>query len=406
MTPEQLDTAIRDELRAEARRAPAAAPVKAQVLLATRSLPADDGQPRALRAWLVPMLAAAAVLLVMLGVTAGLKVLNSDGPGRTPPAGSSTPPTPHSTTPNHWWYQHVDEGALPHTPGLCPTRLTAGPLPPRLPSRQGPPELPTAQPITVPGEPEPLWLLPVTCNGATADGSYPLVIEVFRYRPDGPQLVQTLAYQQGDERSLMVVSIGVTGTGDLELTEKGYGPMDELCCRSLWFTQEFTWRKDLRRYDAGRQVAIPAPATLPSCTGAQLKVTQSPLSGPGDSRGVLLRYVNTGPKPCQLNGYPHAAIVDAAGRLLAEASPTSTLAGALGRRVSTSSGLEPGSGGDASWWAVIEWETVESDGAQCYPHARLQSTPPDTTATHSYGDQGRVCYLQVHPVVPGDPGIR
>lgn len=403
MTPEQLDTAIRDELRAEARRAPAAAPVKAQVLLATRSLPIEDGQPRALRAWLVPMLTAAAVLLVTLGVTAGLKVLNSDGPGRTPPAGSSAPPTPRSTTPNHWWYQHVDEDALPHTPGLCPTRLTAGPLPPRLPSRQGPPELPIAQPITVPGEPEPLWLLPVTCNGATADGSYPLVIEVFRYHPDGPQLVQTLAYQPGDERSLMVISIGVTGTGDLELTERGYGPMDQLCCRSLWFTQEFTWREDLRRYDAGRQVAIPAPATLPSCTDAQLKVTQSPLRGPGDSRGVLLRYVNTGPKPCELNGYPQAAVVDAAGRLLAEATQTPAPAGTLGRRVDldpTALPSEP-TGYAAWWWAVIEWESVESDGAQCYPHAHLQSTPPGTTATRSYGDQGRVCFLQVHPVMPG-----
>jgi hypothetical protein len=401
MTRDELDIAIREELHAEATRAPAAAPVKAQVLLATRSLALDDGQPRGLRAWLVPMLAAAAVLLVTLGVTAGPKLLRSDGPHRTPPAVSATP-APGLATSQHWWYQHVDTDALPHTPGLCPAGSTAGPLPPRLPWRLGDPEqqLPVAQAVSVPGEPEPLWLLPVTCNGRT-DGSYPLPIEVFRYRPDGPQLVQTLAYQPGDHRSFFVTSIGFTGTGDLVLAEKGYAPTDALCCRSLRLSQEYTWQQSSARYVAGRQEAEPESVILPSCTGAQLKVTQSRLRGPGDSRGVLLRYVNTGPKPCELNGYPHAAVVDAAGRLLADAIPTGTATGAVGRLADLGATSEP-SGYTASWWSVIEWEAVESDGAQCYPHARLESTPPGTTATRSYGDQGRVCYLRVHPVMPGD----
>jgi Protein of unknown function (DUF4232) len=408
MTPDELDTAIREELRAQARRAPAGAPVRAQVLEATRTLSLEE-QPRGLRAWLMPMLAAAAVLLVTLGVTAGPKLLRSDGPGRTPPAVSSTSaaPTPSasaapSAAPQHWWYQRIDDTALPHTPGLCPAGLTAGPLAPHLPSLSHDPELPVAQAISVPGEPEPLWLLPVTCNGRT-DGSHPIPIEVFRYRPNGPQLVQTLAYEPGDRRSILVTSIAVTDKGDLVLTEKGYAPSDALCCRSLRFTQDFTWNKDLRRYVAGHPMATPQPVTPPSCTAAQLTVTQSPLRGPGDSRGVLLRYANTGPKPCELNGYPRAAVVDAAGRLLAEASPTGTATGTLGRLVPMGSTSEP-SGYAASWWAVIEWETVESEGAQCYPHARLESTPPGTTATRSYGEQGRVCYLQVHPVVPGDPG--
>ena len=80
MTPDELDTAIRDELRTLARLAPPAGPVKAQVLLATRALP-PDGSPRGLRAWVVPMLAAAVVLLVTAGVLAGPKLLRSDGPG-------------------------------------------------------------------------------------------------------------------------------------------------------------------------------------------------------------------------------------------------------------------------------------------------------------------------------------
>jgi hypothetical protein len=411
MTPDELDTAIRDELRTQARRAPAGAPVRARVLEATRTLPLDEEQPRGLRAWLVPMLAAAVVLLVTLGVTAGPKLLHSDGPGRTPPAGTSPKPAPSaapsSITPQHWWYQHVDAGALPHTPGLCPQGLTAGPLPARLPWRPGQPdpELPVAQAVSVPGEPEPLWLLPVTCNGLT-DGSHPIPVEVFRYRPDGPQLVQTLAYQPGDQRSIIVNSIEVTSTpGELFLNQKGYAPTDPLCCRNLRFSQQYTWQQSRSRYVAGPEVVTPEPVTTPACTDAQLEVTQSPLSGPGDSRGILLRYVNTGPKPCELDGYPHAAVVDATGRLLAEANPTPTPTGTVGRLVDIGATSEP-SGPLGSWWAVIEWESVESDGAQCYPHARLESTPPGTTATRAYGDLGRVCYLQVHPVMPGDTGSK
>ncbi|MEO6501431.1 MAG: DUF4232 domain-containing protein [Jatrophihabitantaceae bacterium] len=431
MTPEELDTAIRDELTTQAWHAPPAAPVKAQVMLATRALTPDDGQPRGLRAWMVPMLAAAVALLVTLGVTAGPKLLSSHGPDRTPPAVSSTfpPPTPSanltspsasssaakspskprptpaasrtaattgsrsadlapdpaagSTAPQDW-YRGLHVAALPHTPGLCPDELTVGNV-----NGMGAPA------ISVPGEPAPLWLLPVTCNGMT-NASHPAPVEVFRYTPTGPQLVQTLAYEPGDHRSIMVTVINTQGS-NLVLAEKGYSPTDPLCCRSLRFSQDFTWSTAQSRFVAGPQVD-----TVPTCTGDQLTVTGSPLtSESGDARGLLLKYVNAGDEPCALTGYPGAAIVDAAGQPLADATRTPAgffggLAAGNAPRLVLFRGL-PGS-------AVIEWAAEQHGGAQCWAEATLVSTPPETTATQSYGAQPLVCDPQVHPVVSGETG--
>jgi hypothetical protein len=434
MTPEELDTAIREELRSQSRLAPPAPPVKAQVLLVTRGLPLDEGQPRGLRAWIVPMLAAAAVLLVTLGVTAGPKLLrsdSSDGSDRTPPAISSTSPAPTpsasptspsasgsatksaakpkpkptasptpagtgsrsaglapdpaaSSTPPQDWYRGLHVAALPHTPGLCPDELTVGNV-----NGMGAPA------ISVPGEPAPLWLLPVTCNGMT-NASHPAPVEVFRYTPTGPQLVQTLAYVPGDQRSIMVTVIDVEGS-NLVLAEKGYSPTDPLCCRSLRFSQDFTWSTAQSRFVAGPQVD-----TVPTCAGDQLTVTSSPLtSDSGDARGLLLKYANAGDQPCALTGYPGASIVDGAGQPLADAARTPAgffggLAAGDAPRLVLFRGL-PGS-------AVIEWTAAQQGGAQCWADATLLSTPPGTSTTQSFGVQPLVCGLQVHPVVAGDAG--
>lgn len=437
MRPDELDTAIRDELRTLARLAPPAGPVKAQVLLATRALPPDGLPPRGLRAWVVPMLAAAAVLLVTAGVTAGPRLLGSQGPDRTPPAvsgstsapastsatpsasstaaspsasASATPvgpaPAPHSsaaatrssaasraasgggapvpTVPQDW-YRGLDVATLPHTPGLCPDPLTVGVEA----------TLPAARPVSMPGEPAPLWLLPVSCLGLT-DASHPAPVEVFRYAPDGPRLVQTLAYQPGDKRSIMVTSIRVEA-GTLTFTEKGYSPSDALCCRSLRFSQIFSWQGADAHFIAGPQSDVLLP-----CAGDQLTVSGSALNGQsGDARGVLLRYANNGDEPCTLTGYPGAAIVDGTGRTLADAART--LGGPLG-------GLTSGDAsrvvlyGFSSGSAVIEWTAAQHGSSQCHSEAELLSTPPGTTATASYGVQALVCDLQVHPVVRGDTG--
>lgn len=436
MTPDELDTAIRDELKAQVRLAPAATPVKARVLLATRALTLEEGQPRGLRAWMVPMLAAAAVLLVTLGVTAGPKLLRSDGPDRTPPAVSSISPSPTPsatagvtspaaspttsastakpsstakptpatrTTPSSTgsrpadpaptpapssavpqdWHLGLKVAALPHTAGLCPDGLTAA-----HPSDMGAPT------ISVPGEPAPLWLLTMTCLGG--DGSHPMPVEVFRYSPQGPQLVQTLAYQPGDPRAITVTAINVEGSR-LVLAERGYSPADPPCCPSLRFSQDFTWSTAESRFVAGPQVD-----TVATCTGDQLTVTSSPLtSQSNDARGVLLGYANNSDEPCTLTGYPAASIVDAAGQLLADAARTP--AGFFG-------GLTSGNAmpvvlhGSVAGSAVIEWAAAQHGGSQCHPDATVLSAPPGTTTTASYGVQALVCDLQVHPVVAGDTG--
>ncbi|HEV2885759.1 MAG TPA: DUF4232 domain-containing protein [Jatrophihabitans sp.] len=429
MTPDELDAAIREELRLQARRAPAAAPVRTRVLHATEALRLEDLPPQGLRAWVLPILAAAAVLLVALGLTAGSQLLRSDGP-RTPPAVGSTsapvsptpttsapsspaPPTaatvhpspsassapagahssaaasspatsrPGSSVPQDW-YLGLDADALPHTPGLCPDKLTVGHV-----RGMGAPT------ISVPGEPAPLWLVPVTCLGPT-DASHPAPVEVFRYRPTGPELVQTLAYQPGDQHSITVTAIDV-GSGSVTLAEHGYNaPRDALCCRSLRFTQTFSWQS------GAHFVAGPQLDAVPPCIGDQLTVTSTPLdSESGDARGLLLRYTNNGEQPCALTGYPGAAIVDATGQPLADAARTA--AGFFG-------GLASGEAprvvlfSSVTGSAVIEWTAAQYGDSPCYTDATLLSTPPGTTATTSYGAQSQVCGPQVHPVVYGDTG--
>lgn len=72
----QLEDAIRAELRAEVRWAPSGAATKASVLNSVAGVPMDS-DVRPLRRWLVPMLAAAAVVLVAVGVTAAPRILAS-----------------------------------------------------------------------------------------------------------------------------------------------------------------------------------------------------------------------------------------------------------------------------------------------------------------------------------------
>jgi hypothetical protein len=424
MTPDELDAAIRQELRFAARLAPDAGPVRRRVLLAAEALGPESVSPRGLRAWTVPLLAAAAVLVV-LGLTAAAQTLRADR-APAPPAGISTPaPIPTSTSPSpsasttqspsrtaasrttspaaggrssaagsrsvdpgsgssvpQDWYQGLEVAELPHTPGLCPAPLTVGHA-----SDMGAPT------ISVPGEPAPLWLLTVTCIGG--DSSHPMPLEVFRYRPGGPELVQTLAYEPTDTPSLLVASIAV-GSGRLTLGEQAYAPGDFSCCRSLRFSQDFTWDNARSRFVAGPRVD-----TLLPCTGEQLTVTGSPLSSQSDAAGVLLSYVNSGKDPCTLTGYPGAALVDGASQPLADAARTP--AGFFG-------GLTSGEAprvvlyGSVTGSAVIEWTTAQHGDSQCHQDAELLSTPPGTTATASYGVQPMVCGLQVHPVVAGGTG--
>jgi hypothetical protein len=94
----ELEDAIRAELRAEVRQAPAGAPTKAVVLEAVAGLPAPEQNVRHLKRWTVPLLAAAAVVLVAIGLTVGARALTSSRPNhRNQPANQQTltPPPPN-----------------------------------------------------------------------------------------------------------------------------------------------------------------------------------------------------------------------------------------------------------------------------------------------------------------------
>ncbi|HST49463.1 DUF4232 domain-containing protein [Jatrophihabitans sp.] len=423
MTPDELDTAIRQELQFAARLAPDPGPVRRRVLLAAEALDSGGLPSRGLRAWTVPLLAAAAVL-VALGLTAASQALRAER-APTPPAGSistgpvspaptggtstasarstpsASPTASASGTPARSagagnpaqnggsrsaassaptdWFHGLDATTLPHTLGLCPAGLVDN-----VPGMGAPS-------VSVAGEPEPLWLVPVACAGATGDSS-PRPVEVFRYSPAGPQLVQTLAYQAGDPRSIVVTSIKV-GAGTVTLGESGYDT--ERDARSLRFTQTYTWYSG--HFEAG-----PQQDAVRACADGQLMVTGAhDASQDGSAAGVLLTYTNTSDEPCALTGYPGASVLDAAGQPLAEAARTPS--GPLG-------GLSAGDPprvvlfGQITGSAVVEWATAAQGTGACYPMASVVITPPGMSVTSRFDNQPTVCGPQVHPVVYGGTG--
>ncbi|HEX4728778.1 MAG TPA: hypothetical protein VH298_13325, partial [Jatrophihabitans sp.] len=95
MNTDELEDAIRAELRTEVRQAPAGAPIKTAVLQAVGELPAPERGIRPLRRWTVPLLAAVVVVLVAVGLTIGGRVLNSSRPNRSLNQQRITPPPPN-----------------------------------------------------------------------------------------------------------------------------------------------------------------------------------------------------------------------------------------------------------------------------------------------------------------------
>lgn len=95
MNTNELEDAIRAELRAEVRQAPSGVPIKAAVLQAVAELPAPQQDVRQLRRWTVPLLAAAAVVLVAIGLTVGGRALTSSRPTQPLNQQRITPPPPY-----------------------------------------------------------------------------------------------------------------------------------------------------------------------------------------------------------------------------------------------------------------------------------------------------------------------
>ena len=281
------------------------------------------------------------------------------------------------------WFRGLSVAALPHTPGLCPGSVDHV-------SGMGAPA------VSVPGEPAPLWLVPVTCVGAGE--SSPRPVEVFRYAPDGPQLVQTLAYQAGDPRALVVTAISA-GYGRLLLSESGYhDTYDAPCCRSLRFTQTYIW-------DSGHFVAGPQQDAVLGCTDDQLSVSGTWLPAPDGTTtgGFLLVYTNHSPVPCALGGYPRALVTDATQPTPTDAAQTP--AGRLGGLILGSEEPRLVLLDSVVGSAVVEWSVDQQSASRCWTSATVTATPPDgLSAVSDFGTQPLVCDPQVHPVVYGGTG--
>lgn len=95
-TIDNLEHAIRDELRSQARSTPSGAATKLAVLQAIAGQPITAAD-RQLRRWTMPLLAAAAVVLVSIGLTVGARALNSSHDNK--PAHRPTPTAPKLPAP-------------------------------------------------------------------------------------------------------------------------------------------------------------------------------------------------------------------------------------------------------------------------------------------------------------------
>jgi hypothetical protein len=135
-----------------------------------------------------------------------------------------------------------------------------------------------------------------------------------------------------------------------------------------------------------------------ACTTADLSVRGGQSQGAAGTIGVPVLFTNTGSRPCELQGYPGVAGLDANGHQLTQA-----------RRVPDGTSRPPsvqiGPGRTAS--ALVTGSDVATGTAtSCPTYAALLVTPPNDT--HSVRVNARLpgCSdLQVHPVVPGSSGL-
>ncbi|MEO6701620.1 MAG: DUF4232 domain-containing protein [Jatrophihabitantaceae bacterium] len=93
---DEFEGAIRAELRSQAQQAPGSAATKLAVLAATEGLPMDE-PGGGLRRWTVPLLAAAVVLMVAVGLTVSVRAL--DGHHGNRPANQPSPSAPKLPAP-------------------------------------------------------------------------------------------------------------------------------------------------------------------------------------------------------------------------------------------------------------------------------------------------------------------
>jgi hypothetical protein len=358
--------------------------------------------------WIAPLLAAAAVVAVVCGSILAITLTSThhSAPlhGQTattrPPTASpsqthATTPAPSSPTPSRSasvtptramvpadWFSKVDVSTLPHPELNCRNDTT-----------------PVASvfrtdTVRVSGEAGLLGVAVIACNNAT--GGWPERVEIFRYSPSGPVLIQLLP--EPTDKGLIFVLKLTPSRDRLVVDASGHSAATDQATPDLPFRQTFTWSTSARQFTGGAAID-----TLTACTGGQLSTTVTPLSSQsGDAVGLLLVYQNKTDQACTLFGYPGASAVDSGGNVLADAKRT--LRGFFGGLSSgTPATVKLTQPAPAS--AVIEWDAA---GSTCVSADHFLTTPPGTTATRPAGTNhsGRwlVCSLTVHPVVFGTSG--
>lgn len=114
----------------------------------------------------------------------------------------------------------------------------------------------------------------------------------------------------------------------------------------------------------------------------------------------MLRFENTG-APCVLHGYPGLDAVDASGKVVESAGRA--LNGYLGGLASGEPPTVTLATGQAAS-AFYEGANSPAPGRPCPNYTKLAVTPPDETRSVSLASPSNVCYLEIHPVVPGPTG--
>ncbi len=145
------------------------------------------------------------------------------------------------------------------------------------------------------------------------------------------------------------------------------------------------------------------PSSEPSmCSVTQLTATITPIQGGAGHQGSIIRFQN-GASPCLLDGYPGLDGVSDNGEVVVHAQRTPR--GYLGglpqgadephvtlASQQTASALVEGLGGPVT------------GGPPCPSYAALLVTPPNETHSIRIPSDYSLCYIEIHPVMPGMTG--
>lgn len=145
-----------------------------------------------------------------------------------------------------------------------------------------------------------------------------------------------------------------------------------------------------------------------SCTGAQLRITETSTGAASLHTGWIVVFTNTGSASCTIEGYPGAGVTDTPGQVVLNA--TRQQVGFIGGQYPTPAPIKLAPGQSAS--TVLEWVDAPDNGqapvgANCpgMDSGKVLITPPDTTRSTAFPAPADLCTaFKVHPVVAGTSG--